>query len=521
MKQTNFLWMALAIALAMSVNSCSSDDEKDPTFSTALYSYGGGAEGNQSEAPRFSLGDINVLLIQEENGKADTCWLYDPLCGIADPVTVTGSDNIAYEDYPMKFTATVMNSPHFTGLHLGIENRENWNIDDLAVGTSYSTYHFNPFNKLSFSIWGDTYSGVRGAWSGGIEVVGKRTDAGGTTFISISLQDLETCAYDEDWNLHTYFLNGVIEFRICENGRYPKPAGSDFDMETALIPNDYLIPFMMNALYKSEIEGRKTFFSEMEEEKCLIINSLSEFREAYKGDMEIPNGMLNFDYCSLVIGRTYGENGSVSLGDFELTDNGDAYQLDVTLNSYVKPLYNYDAAHHDLYFWKIYPKMENKPVVFNRIRQNVDIDPFGDGSPYAHIRKRWLLESYTDSDGTLHQVSKDWGDERYSIEFKENGRMEGLINTNEFSGYYTLPHMMTIDGKRDGYHGDLHYGLINLRDWMVTEIADEDPLSEVFMRIFDATMIKIWSQDIMTIINSDGECFGFFRENIKEIYGYQ
>ena len=114
-----------------------------------------------------------------------------------------------------------------------------------------------------------------------------------------------------------------------------------------------------------------------------------------------------------------------------------------------------------------------------------------------------------------------WGDERYSIEFKANGRIEGRINTNDFSGYYTLPHLMTIDGKRDGYSGDLHYGLLNLADINITEVADDEPMSKTFMRIINATQIKFWSQNIMTITNADGEIFGFFRENIKEIYGYK
>ena len=107
------------------------------------------------------------------------------------------------------------------------------------------------------------------------------------------------------------------------------------------------------------------------------------------------------------------------------------------------------------------------------------------------------------------------------IEFKEDGRVEGRINTNDYSGYYLMPHMMTIDGKRDGYNGYLHYGLINLANINVTEVADDEPMSKTFMRIFNATEIKIWSQDIMTIKNSEGEIFGFFRENIKEIYGYK
>jgi hypothetical protein len=80
---------------------------------------------------------------------------------------------------------------------------------------------------------------------------------------------------------------------------------------------------------------------------------------------------------------------------------------------------------------------------------------------------------------------------------------------------------MTIDGKRDGYNGDLHYGLINLTDLSVSEVFDGEPLSDTFMHIFNATKIKLWSQDIMTITTSDGEVFGFFRENIKELYGYK
>ena len=136
-------------------------------------------------------------------------------------------------------------------------------------------------------------------------------------------------------------------------------------------------------------------------------------------------------------------------------------------------------------------------------------------------RRRWLLQCYSDADGTLRMFDNGRVDERYSIEFKENGRVEGVINTNNFSGYYTLPHMMTIDGKRDGYNGVLHYGLINMTYTNITEVADDEPLSKAFMHIFDATEIKVWSEDIMTIKNSDGEIFGFFRENIKEIYGYK
>lgn len=514
--------------------ACSKDDNDEKGIYGDYGFISNGLYATECFAPSFSLGDTNVLFIQDETGKIDTCGIYSPYCGTTGPITTTGSDSVAFENYPMVFSTAMWYSANFNELQLGIENRENKKIEDLEVGDSFSTFLFDPNNKIYMKVWWEDniitdipYQTMGGALGGRIEVVDKKIAGEGITstaadsYITLSLQDLEFYSYDKNGNKHNYTVNGLVEFRICQNGiySYSSPEKSSFDMETAVIPNDNLIWFMMNALYKSENEGRKTFFSQTpEEEKCLIINSESEFREAYHGDMEVPRWMIDFNHCSLVIGRTYGEHGGVSLGDYEFTDNGDNYQLNLTINNNVNPDYYYPQAVTDLYFWKICPKMENKPVVFNRIRQDVNIDPM---QKYSLFCKRWFMDCYVDVDGTLHQVSKDWGDERYSIEFKENGRVEGRINTNGFSGQYTMPHMMTIDGKRDGYNGELHYGLLNLTDLSVSEVFDDEPLSDTFMHIFNATKIKLWSQDIMTITTSDGEVFGFFRENIKEIYGYK
>lgn len=527
------LTIMMSVLLSVVLFSACSKDDNDEENVNGSYGFSSGLM-SECYAPSFSHGDINVLFIQDENGKIDTCGLYQPYCGTTGPITTTGGDNTTFEDYPMVFSAGMWYSHNFDELQLGIENRDNRRIEDLKVGDSFSTSPFDPNNKIYIKVWWEDiltldlpYQNLGGALNGRIEVIDKKiADEGAIlstaidSYITLSFQDLEFYAYDKDNNKHNYTVNGLVEFRICEDGLYPKPQESSFDMETAVIPSDDLISFMMNALYKNESEGRKTFFSQAaEEEKCLIINSVSELREAYHGDMEIPSLGIDFDHCSLVIGRTYGEHGGISLGDYEFVDNGDSYQLNLTLNNNVNPDYCYTAAFVDLYFWKICPKMENKSVVFNRIRKDVNIDPMQE---YSLIRKRWFLQSYSDADGTLRMFdNKGWGDERYSIEFKENGRVEGVINTNDFSGYYMLPHMMTIDGKRDGYNGDLHYGLINLMNINVTEVADDEPLSKAFMHIFDATEIKVWSEDIMTIKNSDGEIFGFFRENIKEIYGYK
>lgn len=531
MRKLTIMMSVLSVGM---FSACSKDDNDEKDING---SYGfSGLYAAECFAPSFSVGDTNVLFIQDENGKVDTCGISSPYCGITGPITTTGSDDVTFENYPMVFSSAMWYAHNFNELQLGIENRENKRIEDLEVGDSFSTSPFDPNNKISIKVWWEDYlitdlpyQNMGGALGGRIEVVDKKIADEGTTlstaadsYITLSLQDLEFYAYDKDDNQHKYTVNGLVEFRICQNGIYSSyyhPEEGVFDMETAVIPSDNLIWFMMNALYKTESEGRKSFFSQAaEEEKCLIINNANEFREAYHGDMEIPFTHINFDHCSLVIGRTYGEHGGISLGDYEFVEYDDSYQLNLTLNNNVNPYYYYPQAVTDLYFWKIYPKMENKPVVFNRIRQDVNIDPMEERSLYC---KRWFLQSYSDADGNLQMYDKEWGDERYSIEFKEDGRVEGRINTNDYSGYYLMPHMMTIDGKRDGYNGYLHYGLLNLANINVTEVADDEPMSKTFMHIFDATKIKIWSQDIMTITNADGEIFGFFRENIKEIYGYK
>ncbi len=533
----DLLFMMVAMLMVMVgtvITSCNKDGENDITdLSNSMYVYGylgaSGENGEDNSTPSAPPLVVSELQIQSENGDIDSCWLYPAYCGKTDPVTNCGLDNNAYEVYPMVFTAVIRESSLFNALQFDIWSEDNINIEDLNVGDTFDSSMMNG-DGIHLKVWQESAidafipkQNMSGILGGKIEVIDKNTVESGNSFITLSLQDLKFYSYDQNNNKHNYTLNGKIEFEICENGVYPNPTNGFngyFDMETALIPADELISFMMDALYRNESQGRSTFFSEeSEEQECLIINSVEDFRKVYKGDKDISPIIhhVNFDYCSLVIGRTYGEHGGVSLGGFDLTDNGDTYQLDVTLNNNVNPDLTYTLAFIDLYFWKIYPKMEKKPVVFNRIRQDANIDPL---DAYAPIRKRWFLTSYSDADGTLHQVSQNWGDERYSIEFKEDGTVEGRINLNDYNCYYTVPHFCTYDGKRDGYNGDLHYGLINLWDWKVTKVNDDEPLSNEFMRIFNATEFKLWSSDFLTIKISDKEYFAFFRENLKENYGY-
>lgn len=305
----------------------------------------------------------------------------------------------------------------------------------------------------------------------------------------------------------------TIGMSSCSNDDDSIDDPSDNVLRSGLF-NDELVFFMTDALYKSESAGLRTFFSEsmsFDEDKCLIINSEQAFREAYKGDKELP--VVDFSQYTLIIGRTWGNDSSFSLDHFEMTDDGSNYQINVTLNRNINPNLGAYGAITDILFWRLYPKMDSKPVNINRIVKEVNFDPEGDDSAYTHIRNRWILESYTDADGTPHQAGEGWGDNRFTIQFKENGRVEGQNNRNSFEGFYMLSYT-------NSYTSDLNYsyidlGIINLRDIAESEVFDNDPVAKQFRRVYWATQFELYGRDYLRLRISPKEYFVFRHEALK------
>lgn len=525
MKKVLFV-IGAAMMLAIGLNSCSNDagDEiiVDPD-GNIITNY------NASEVPSFDPSDVNKMRVTWSSGYTDTCWLYRPYCGLYDnPLYV--SDN--HLEYPMVFTAVVKNSNLFELLQFDICSMSPTRFENLRVGDTFVNIPYGP-GDIYMKAWGGfLYSEVPsevngvypweskgGSLGGVIQVVDKKTSGDGKTRITLSLQDLKFYDYDKELKNQIHFkLNGLIEFEVLTDGIYPLNQPKEPTMEELTTPNDGLVFFMMDAL-NDEYQGRHVLFSEgTGAQECLIINSEKELQEVYKGDWKtrLP---VPFESCTLVIGHSYGEDGGVTVDDFDLIDKGDTYQLNLTLNKNVNTNYAYSPDYVDLYFWKLIPKVENKPVVFNRITQEVNFDPLGADTPYAKIRNRWLLESYTDAEGKLHQVG-EWGDENYFIEFKENGRAEGRMGTNTFNCNYTLPCTLKLTNGENWNQDDLHYGVFNLWDWAATGVDEEDPVSKVFMRINEASQFKLWSTRILGLRISYNEVLVFFRDGVKEDYGY-
>lgn len=508
----NLLFMMGAMLMMMAgtvMTACSSDEGVFNGNSTGYME----TEEEATEDTIASPDKINVLYIQSDKGDAEECELAHLHCGtfgpdVKYPVYLgegSSKPNNTREVYPLSLSAYIMNTSLFyksshpyTALQIYIESDELLNIDNLKAGDTFDSSVIRlDIDNILYEDKYRTYFPENYVKDGQIQVVGKKTGADGKSYLTLYLLNLK---YYENNKECTYTFNAMIDCEICDY----TPKGPD--IESMRMPSDEMMFFMMDALNGGESQGRHAFFGEgSEQQECLIINSEEEFRKAYKGDKELPNSRINFEYCSLVIGRTYGENSGVSLGGFEVKDNGETYQVNVTLNKSVNTKYSYTDAPKDLYYWNIYPKMEKKPVVFNRIHQDVKIDPVNDVN--ARIcNTRWILDMYKDADGVDHRVGEGYhGDNRYYIEFKEDGSFSGRINdTNDFSGSYVLPFV----GKR-AYYEDIEHGVINLSDWNVTKVADDNPVSQQFMRISEATQFKLVLTDYLAIYVSSKEYFSF------------
>lgn len=507
--------MSLLLTLGL-FSACSSDGEEVFDGKDNVIDNG---EKEDNGVPNDTLGTINVLQIQSSKGDAETCELLEAKC-------VTGMGSYTSYDtyssrkvYPFALMARIEQTSIFNDsirpynyLLIYIETSNMININGLKVGDTFdsSAIRLNVNNYLCEVNNAYIYLPEYRAQGGHIQVVDKKIGDDGKQYLTLNLQDIE--AVNSYYEICTYTFNATVDYEICDY------TPDEPNMEELTKPTDRLVYFMMDAL-SNEYQGRHVLFSEETgAQECLIINDKNELKEVYKGNwdgyIDVP-----FEYCSLVIGHTYGEDGSVTVGDFDLADNGDAYQLNLTLNNNVNINYVYSPGYVDLYFWKLIPKVVSKPVVFNRINQDVSIDPLGADTPWAKMQRRWFLESYSDAEGTGHQVS-DFGDEHYAIEFKGNGTFEAHTPTNDFSGDYGLPYTLKLTNSENFNCDDLHYGVFSVRDWTATNVNDDDLISKAFMRIIpNATQFKLWSTDFLVIRLSDKEYLSFFREGMKSYYG--
>ena len=248
------------------------------------------------------------------------------------------------------------------------------------------------------------------------------------------------------------------------------------------------------------------FFGQLEwdAQPCYLINSMEEFRVAYKGKELLPE--VDFDKYSVLVGRTYRIDGSESLGIYNLVDEGDHYRMHLGILRNINPNYGFTADIGDLFYWDVYPKCDSKPITIERrvVEKVIDRE-----QGILALQYQWNLTSYIDKDGINHQVGQGWGDERLNICFGKEGKVKGIANNNS----YTATYQAYISNVSLASGDDLAYsGKLSLADGFMTEVNEKDPDALYFgSHIWDIAYFDVNSY-YLRLITSKGEIF-YFRES--------
>ena len=195
MKNTMFLSI-FAIALSLSfITACSSDDDIAVTP---------------------VVGEVNVLLIQSDNGKTSTGTMYKSGEMYNPPHGYLGGVN-SYKDgheltvYHMSFGANIKGSDVFNILNISFESNQPMSFSNLKAGDTFDSSQFHATAAYT-PTWTEAIMRVATVLSGKVTVIGIRK-VGAKSYMTLRLIDLRFDAID-----HTciYAVNGTIEYEIYE-----------------------------------------------------------------------------------------------------------------------------------------------------------------------------------------------------------------------------------------------------------------------------------------------------------------
>ena len=183
--------MALSLSLIM---ACSSDDDNvvDPV-----------------------VGEVNVLLIQSDNGKTSTGTMYKsgetynpPHCYLGKEIRYNGGNELTV--YHM-----IKGSDVFYMLNISFESNKPMSFSNLKAGDTFDSSQFHAAAAYT-PTWGEAILRQTTALSGKITVVGT-SKVGDISYMTLRLTDLRFNAID-----HTciYSVNGIVEYEIWDDIQY-------------------------------------------------------------------------------------------------------------------------------------------------------------------------------------------------------------------------------------------------------------------------------------------------------------
>ena len=286
---------------------------------------------------------------------------------------------------------------------------------------------------------------------------------------------------------------------------------TDVDADTYQRLADFFNAELHHPYYMDGGQAIPGFFGELEwdAQPCYLINSMEEFQAVYKGTKQLPE--VDFDKYSVLVGRNYGVDGSESLGDsnFYLNDEGDHYRMSLSILHNTNPNYFYASAIIDLFYWDVYPKKESKPITLERrvVEKVIDYDNGDD-----MLKHKWTLSGYIDEDDNYHQVGEGWGDDRFTISFKDEGILNSRVGRNSFKATYQTH----VKGAHLTSGDDLAYtGTISLSNASMTEVGESDPVAIYFAKHIGTIVYFDVNSFYLRLVTSNGVSFSFRESTLK------
>ena len=164
--------------------------------------------------------EINVLLIQSNNGKTSTGTMYKtgetynpPHCYISKGIVY--NDNYPTTVYHMSFGANIKGSDVFDMLNISFESNQPMSFSNLKSGDTFDSSQFHAAAAYT-PTWMEYILKQATALSGKVTVVGT-SKVGDKSYITLRLTDLRFNSID---NTCVYTVNGTVEYEIWDI-KYP------------------------------------------------------------------------------------------------------------------------------------------------------------------------------------------------------------------------------------------------------------------------------------------------------------
>lgn len=193
MMKSRYLLISAMLLTIAGLSSCSNDDQE---FNAPLDV------------------DVNVLLIQSDNGKTSIGMMYGsnevynpPHCYFGKEIRHNGGNPLTI--YHMSFGANIKGSDVFDMLNINFESNQPMSFGDLKPGDTFDSSQFHAAAAYT-PTWTEAVLIQATALSGKVSVVGTK-NVGDKSYMVLRLIDLRFDAIDRSC---VYTVNGVIEYEM-------------------------------------------------------------------------------------------------------------------------------------------------------------------------------------------------------------------------------------------------------------------------------------------------------------------